>query len=400
MKSRLAPILLVALVALAAVYGCGSPVPAASPPTTLVPPTSTPVAAAASPVPPTATPLPTASRECPGQIPESTRAAVRAMVDRGETVGLVVGIVSPCGIEFYSYGTTAISGEQSVNEDTVFEIGSVGKVFTALLLADMVQRGEVAFDDPIEQYLPVTVTVPTHQGRSITLVDLATHTSGLDPIPANMTPADELNPYADYTVAQMYAALSQTTLVVPPGTAYEYSNLGMGLLGHILSLRSGMSYEELVVARIVDELGMPDTRVALTPGMESRLATGYREGEPFPLWDIPTLAGAGALRSTARDLVTFLAANLGLQESRLYAAMQLTHEPRFPVTSGVQVGLAWHTVTEGGVEIVEHHGATGGYWSYVGFVTQRQTGVVVLTNTFVDIDPIAHELLGASTAHH
>lgn len=346
----------------------------------------------------TDTPVPAAAHaECAGLIPESTKAQVRQYVDQGLNAGIVVGIVAPCGREVYAYGETALSGGQAVDENTVFEIGSIGKTFTALLLADMVQRNEVSFDDPIEQFLPDSVTVPTYNGQSITLIDLATHSSGLPAIPDNLAPADEYNPYADYTVEQMYEALAQIELTRDIGSQYEYSNLGMGLLGHVLSLQSSMSYEELVVARIADELGMPDTRVTLTPGMQDRLATGYREEEPFPLWDNPTLAGAGALRSTVQDMLTFLAANVGLHESRLYEAMQLTHESHYLVNESMRVGLAWHIRTEGDLQIVEHHGATGGYWSFAGFVKDKQTGVVVLTNTFHDVDEIGLDLLRAST---
>lgn len=345
---------------------------------------------------PTATIVPT--DECTGLIPESTKNSLHARVKQGFNVGIVAGIVTPCGSETYSYGMTALSGGQAVDENTIFEIGSIGKLFTALLLADMVERGEVSFDDPIELYLPVGVSVPTYNGRSITLVDLATHTSGLANIPDNISPADEYNPYADYTVEQMYAALSQTELTRDPGLVYEYSNFGMGLLGHILSLRSGMSYEELVVTRITHELGMPDTRVTLSPGMRSRLATGYRDREPFPLWDNPTLAGAGALRSSVRDLLAFLAANMGLSNSRLYTAMQITHAPIFRVDLEMQVGLAWHVRTRGEIQIIEHHGATGGYWGYIGFIQDEQRGVVILTNTYKDIDEIGLRLLEASGA--
>jgi D-alanyl-D-alanine-carboxypeptidase/D-alanyl-D-alanine-endopeptidase len=385
------------LVAIAISTSCTSSAPTEAPLAPTIPSTNTAVAASPSPAA-TVTPQPTV---CPGNselIPESTKSTVHAVVDRGDTVGIVLGIMTPCGSEVYSYGTTTLSGERAVNEETVFEIGSVGKLFTALLLADMVERGDVAFDDPIELYLPSSVKAPTYMGQSITLIDLATHTSGLPSLPDNLNPADELNPYADYTVAQMYEALAQTTLTRKPGSQYEYSNFGMGLLGHILSLRASMSYEELVVTRVADELGMPSTRVTLTPEMQDRLAAGYRGGEPFPLWDLPTLAGAGALRSTVRDLLTFLAANLGLQESRLYTAMQVTHEPRYPAGSGLQVGMAWHTLTRNGLPIVEQHGATGGYWSYVGFIQEQRTGVAMLTNTYLNIDWIAHGLLETRSA--
>jgi CubicO group peptidase (beta-lactamase class C family) len=331
-------------------------------------------------------------------IPEFTKHRVCQNVDLGLNVGIVVGIVAPCGREIYAYGQTTLAGEQTVDENTVFEIGSTGKAFTALLLADMVAHNEVSFDDPIGQYLPNNIILPTRSERPITLIELATHTSGLPAIPDNLAPADELNPYADYAVEQMYEALAQTDLTQATSSQYQYSNFGMGLLGHILSLRSGMSYEELVITRITDELNMPDTRVTLTTGMQSRLATGYREGEPFPLWDNPTLAGAGALRSTVHDLLTFLAANMGLIDSNLYEAMLVTHEPRHHVGDSMQVGLAWHIRTQDDIEIIEHHGATGGYWSFAGFVKDQQIGVVVLSNTFYDIDEIGLNLLSTVAA--
>jgi len=350
----------------------------------------------------TQTAVPTTTPTACGEalISEETKALIRHVVNAGDTVGIVVGVVTPCGREFYSHGTTTLDGGQEVNEETVFEIGSVTKTFTTLLLAEMVEDGEVGLGDRIEGYLPEDVTAPSFWDQSIRLVDLATHTSGLPDIPSNLRPADELNPYADYTVEQMYAALEEYTLPRKPGEVYEYSNWGMGLLGHILALRSGMSYEELVVTRITDELGMPDTRITLTPRMQEHMATGYRDKVPFPLWDIPTLAGAGALRSTARDLLTYLAANMGLQESRLYSAMQVTHQFRHVLNTGnMQIGLGWHIlVLDDGQKIIEHHGGTGGFASYVGMIKEKQTGAVVLTNTFDDFDYIGHELLEIDTA--
>ena len=406
LRAPFSMLLLIMLVLFSASNACtpstlSTPQPTTSVPAMEVPATKThamdhPATATMLPVRPSITPSQTAQDECENLIPNSIKDIVRANVDQGRNVGIVVGIVNPCGSEIFSYGKTALSGGQDVDENTVFEIGSIGKVFTALLLADMLQRGEVSFEDPIETFLPSTVTAPTYNGESIKLIDLATHTSGLDIIPENLSPADENNPYADYTVKQLYEALASTSLDHVIGSEYLYSNLGMGLLGHVLSLQSGLSYEDLVIEWITNELGMPDTRIDLKADMQSRLATGYRDGEPFPLWDIPTLAGAGALRSTVRDMLTFLAANLGLKDTHLYTAMLLTHEPRFPVNDSMQVGLAWHMSRRGKLEIIEHHGATGGYWAFAGFVKEIQTGVVILTNTFQDIDDIGHRLLGAS----
>jgi len=165
------------------------------------------------------------------------------------------------------------------------------------------------------------------------------------------------------------------------------------VLGHVLELRSGMSYEDLVMSRITDVLGMPDTRATLTPDMENRLALGYRDKEVFPFWDNPTLAGAGELRSTVRDLLTYVSANLGLQASDLYDAMQLTHQRFHQADDIYDVGLGWHIHHRSYGEVVEDHGATGGYWCYVGFLEDAQVGVVVLTNTFHSVDPIGLNLL-------
>ncbi|HEX3107684.1 MAG TPA: serine hydrolase, partial [Thermoanaerobaculia bacterium] len=165
-------------------------------------------------------------------------------------VGIVVGVIDPSGRRTVAYTSTK-TAEKPVDANTVFEIGSVTKVFTSLLLADAVQRGEVALTDPVSKYLPPGVKVPERNGKKITLVDLATHTSGLPRMPTNFHPKDPGNPYADYTVAQLYEFLSSYELTRDPGSQYEYSNLGGGLLGHVLALRAGTDYETLVRKRIL-----------------------------------------------------------------------------------------------------------------------------------------------------
>ena len=339
---------------------------------------------------------PLAAAQAP-QISQDVTESVRVRVDNGYNVGIVVGIVSPNGTEYFSYGRTAVSGDQTPDENTVFEIGSITKVFTSILLADMVERGEVAFDDRIDQYLPSTVRSPTRNGQSITLAHLATQTSGLPRMPNNFSPADPDNPFADYSVEQMYDFLSGHTLRRDIGAEYEYSNYGVGLLGHILTLRAGMTYEELVERRITDDLGMADTRITLTAEMGMRLATGHLGAMEVANWDIPTLAGAGALRSTARDMLTFLAANMGLTESRLHSAMKITHESRHQAGSpNMHIGLGWHIRTGGDREVIWHNGGTGGYRSFAGFVREGQIGVVVLTNTSGSADDIGFHLLDPS----
>jgi CubicO group peptidase (beta-lactamase class C family) len=324
------------------------------------------------------------------------RAILQERVDKSKrSVGIVVGLVSSKGSRVISYGKPAQGSNDALDGDTVFELGSITKVFTSLLLADMVERGEVSLNDPISKYLPKTVKAPTRNGREITLLDLATHTSGLPRLPGNMTPKDPNNPYADYTVEQMYEFLSGYQLTRDIGEKYEYSNFGAGLLGHILSLKAGTSYETLVVKRICKPLGMEMTRATLTPQMRARLATGHdRSGKAVANWDIPTLAGAGALRSTANDMLKFLAANLGLTKSKLLPAMQRAQAMQKETgVADLKIGLGWHILSKYGTEIVWHNGGTGGYHTFMGFDKKKGLGVVVLSNSTNDIDDIGRHLL-------
>ena len=276
-----------------------------------------------------------------------------------QSIGIVVGIIEPSGSRMISYGTFAKDDKHPVDGDTVFEIGSITKVFTSLILADMVQRGEVALSDPIAKYLPSEVKVPERDGRQITLEDLSTHTSGLPRMPDNFKPADPDNPYADYTVEQLYNFLSNYTLTRDIGSQFEYSNLGGGLLGHVLARRAGIDYEALVRSRILAPLKMSDTTIKLTPAMQTRLATGHNASmSPVKNWDSATLAGAGALRSTANDMLRFLAANLGYIDSPQAPAMAtMLRERRStgPMPLGnlkMEVGLAWMITTRSNSQAV------------------------------------------------
>lgn len=324
------------------------------------------------------------------------RSILQERVDKSKrNVGIVVGIISDKGSRIISYGKLDQNSAGEVNGDTVFEIGSVTKVFTSVLLADMAERGEVNLNDPISKYLPKTVKVPTRNGGEITLLDLATQTSGLPRLPGNMRPKDPNNPYADYTVEQMYEFLSGYTLTRDIGEKYEYSNFGVGLLGHILALRAGTDYETLVIKRICTPLKMESTRAHLSPQMQARLAIGHDQGGKAVMnWDLPTLAGAGALRSTANDMLKFLAANMGLSKSGLLTAMQKTHAMQ--KSTGIpdlSIGLGWHILSKYGTEIIWHNGGTAGYHSFIGFDKQKGIGVVVLSNSVTDTDDIGFHLL-------
>jgi CubicO group peptidase (beta-lactamase class C family) len=315
-----------------------------------------------------------------------------------QSVGIVVGVIEPGGVRrVVSYGALAKGDSRTLDGDTVFEIGSITKVFTSLLLADAVERHEVALTDPVAKFLPDRVKLPERGGRAITLQDLSTHTSGLPRMPSNFAPKDTSNPYADYSVEDMYQFLAGYRLTREIGAQYEYSNLGGGLLGHALSMRTGMDYEALVRARITGPLGMKRTGIALTPDMRARLASGHSATmQPVANWDLPTLAGAGALRSSTADLLAFLDACLGYTKTPLAPAMAAMLNVRRPTgVDNMQIALGWHVLKTHGRDIVWHNGGTGGYRTFVGFDPAARTGVVVLSNasTAAGPDDIGRHLL-------
>jgi CubicO group peptidase (beta-lactamase class C family) len=212
-----------------------------------------------------------------------------------------------------------------------------------------------------------------------------------------LRPADATNPYADYDAEKLNAFLSGHTLTRDPGERYEYSNLGVGLLGHALALRAGVSYEELVRRRILEPLGMSHTGMTLTPEMQEWMAKGHNQaGAVVPLWDFSALAGAGALRSDMHDMLLFLRANVGEPRTGLERAMRTAHEARAPAGPNMQIGLNWHVRAVGADRIVWHNGGTAGFRTFIGFDPERRVGVVVLTNSAHGADDIGFHLVNAA----
>jgi CubicO group peptidase (beta-lactamase class C family) len=326
---------------------------------------------------------------------DDLRDLLQNRVDRGKAVGMVAGVVDAGGRNVIGCGRIAKDGAEAPGGNTVFEIGSVTKVFTSLLLADMVERGEVRLDTPVAELLPKSVKVPSRNGRQITLLDLSMQSSGLPRIPGNLRPADFMNPYADYTADKLYAFLSGFTLTRDPGEKYEYSNLGAGLLGHALALKAGITYEQLVHRRILEPLGMTSTSVTLSEDQKKRLAAGYSATlRPMKNWDFDALAGCGALRSTVNDMLRFLAANLELTDSPLRPAMRRMRSIRKPTgASDLDIAMAWHIFTKFDHDVVWHNGGTIGYHSFVGFDPAAKKGVVILCNSFYAIEDIGMHTL-------
>lgn len=323
-------------------------------------------------------------------------AIIKQRVDDKRSAGIVVGVIDADGRQrIVSYGDPG-PGQPPLDGNSVFEIGSISKVFTSTVLAQLVQEGKVRLDDPAQKYLPSTVQVPTRNGKAITLGNLAMQNSGLPRLPSNLKPADSANPYADYTVQQMYDFLSSYQLTRDPGAEFEYSNLGVGLLGHILSRATGLSYEELERQRVWAPLGMTNTSITFTPWMKAHLAIGHDpQGQVAANWDLPTLAGAGAIRSTTNDMLKFMDANLHPERGALQRAMAFAHEQRAPA-GNMGIGLNWLIAHAGPDTILWHNGGTGGYRTFIGFEPSRKTGVVVMTNSAGDgADDVGFHILNS-----
>ena len=296
--------------------------------------------------------------------------------------GVTIGIVDHGEKQVFAYGTA--------KPDSIFEIGSITKTFTGLLLAQMVEQGKVKFDEPVRELLPAG-TVAKPAGSEITLLDLATQHSGLPRMPDNFHPADNSDPYVDYRSANLYAFLAKHGVAKPADATFLYSNLGFGLLGQALADRAGVSYSELLHNEITGPLGMKDTVVALSAGQQLRFITGHDAAHhPAHAWDLDALAGAGAIRSTADDMLTYLQANLHPDKlpsaatqtptgKTLPKALTQSHELRADAPPGMRIALAWLYVPDTGS--YWHNGGTGGYSSFAFFNPKADYAVVVLMNT-------------------
>lgn len=301
---------------------------------------------------------------------------------RDNVAGMVAVMIDEGGIRMTSYGSSGVPG-LALNGDAVFEIMSITKVLTSVLLTDMAARGEVAFDDPVAKYLPASVTLHEH-GRPITLLDLATYTSGLPNMPGNLPPNwyDLPNPMGDYTEAQLYEFLSSYVPKYEPGTHYEYANVSFGLLGIALARRAGKSYEELLVERVCNPLGLADTRITLSDEVRRHLVRGHdMDLKATQLWDWPSMPGAGYVRSTANNLTAFVKACMGVGRTPLRAPLaRLIETRKVTPLAGTEVGLGWFISSNGKEEIAWKSGLSAGCNTFIGFSTRRRRGAVLLSN--------------------
>lgn len=300
--------------------------------------------------------------------------------------GVIVAVIDGKKTTLYAAGSTG--NAHKLDRNTVFEIGSVSKTFTATILSDLSMRRLLALDDPVATYLPKTVTVPARGAKTITLLNLATQHSGLPRMPDNFHPKNADDPYAGYMLEDMYAFLSGYKLKRDPGETYEYSNFGVALLGQALARSRNTTYATLLASEVTRPLGMHDTAIVLTASMESRFATGHdADGNVVHAWRLDAFAPAGGIRSTIADMVKYLRCNMG--EDPLGKACVNAQKPRADGPGGNRIGLVWMTGPHG---IIWHNGATGGFRSFIGVSADRKHGVVVLSNG-VPVDDIGMHAL-------
>ncbi|WP_159357450.1 serine hydrolase domain-containing protein [Candidatus Nitrosocosmicus agrestis] len=319
---------------------------------------------------------------------------------------IVVGIITPNGTQVSAYGNISKDNPTPVDGNTAFDIASVTKTFVATVLADLVHQGVVKLSDPLEMYLPSNVTVPSYNGYKITLGDLATHSSGLPYQPTGWIKNKH------YTTPQIYEFLSNSKFEDEPGTVAKYSNLGMGMVGHAMSLKMGVSLGQLIEDRILKVLGMNSTGigmnatgVSIPENIKSKFAIGHIAGNESELMFLPQeVQGAGAIYSTVNDLLKYVSANLGLIDTKINPAMEETHAIRYPFyelqvpfpdpsgnesTPYAYEGLSWFSTTNLGTQVVWHNGGIDGYSSFVGFNPSKQIGLVILCSChFSDVPPI------------
>lgn len=375
-----------------------SPAPAApaNPSPTQPPPTAT----HSPPTPAPPTPSPSPSDSLPAADPHFPAEAVEyaiQLVEQRKVPGIAIGLLTPEGMFYFNYGASTWDSDQAIDEHTLFEIGSITKVFSAILLAHAVEQGLTTLDTPLGELVPEEVSMPAHVDQPVTLKHLVTQRSGLPRMPTNFTPQSTFNPYRDYPRDLMYEFIDGYKLLRPPGSVYEYSNLGFMLLGDLLEGVYEKPYEEIVVEVIASPLEMEDTRTTLSEEQAARFARGHSGEYPVASWDF-ALPGAGALRSTTTDMLRFLQAYLQPGEDALGAAMRLTTQECYETdTYFIEVCLGIHTYTRYGKTLYWHNGQTGGYHSFAGFAPDDGVGVVVLVNSNYNIDELALHLLEAQS---
>ena len=314
-------------------------------------------------------------------------------IQSNTVVGLSIGVIQDGEITEVHLGSTDGKADEP-DGDTLYEIGSVSKVFTGILLGDAVVRGDVKLDQDAQDLLPAGVTMPAGKTRAITLKDMSIHQSGLPRLPDNMPSLQTDNPYSDYTSKLAHEFLSGHKLRREPGVKQEYSNFAVSLLGNMLCSKAGKDFDALMAERITGPLGMTNTRVKLTAEMKARLAKPFGDSDtPSANWDFADMPGAGGIRSTTKDMLKFAQACLKSPDNPTGKAMEMAWKEHHVGGGGeAKMGLGWHFAGDGSTRW--HNGQTGGYHSMLMVNRGLNAAVVVLTNTSTGtVDRLAREVI-------
>jgi len=310
---------------------------------------------------------------------ERVDALAAPYIDNGHIVGMSVGLIVDGEQYTYHYGTTHVGKDRLPDDQTRYEIGSISKTFTGLILARGTVEDYWHYEDPVTQYLPDDIDLPV----AITLAHLSTHTSGLPRMPNDFAPADMTNPYADYDREKLYATLRSIEMESETGTRASYSNLAVGLLGDTMARERGMSYEAMLKELVLEPLGMRHTSTSMGKLEYAHLAGPHNlGGEPDHRWDFKALAGAGAIRSDIGDMLIYAQAQLDPGSTPIPDAIdlaQMRHTAPDGPSLGNGTGLGW--VFMEGEGVLGHSGQTGGFHSFMAFDRPRQMSIVILTNT-------------------
>lgn len=320
---------------------------------------------------------------------------LKELIEQEYLLGASVAYIQSDGeVQYFSFGDP-VRDDFEFNKNTIYEIGSVSKTFTSLILARMVQQGLVSLDTPIDAILPDSVRIEPYDSTGITLLNLATHTSGLPRLPTNFEPKNTANPYASYTIEKLYQFLDNYQISRKPGSKVAYSNVGVGLLGHLLVLKSGMTYKQLLHHYISKPLNMTSTYIEVSERKQSRFAAPYHAGTNAHRWELPpAFVAAGGVRSTVSDLVTYLKAQMGFIDTNFDDAIAMTHEIYFnkSINNLDATALAWFYATKHDT-LIFHGGATGGYRAFIGWNSEAHRGAVILASGATTIADIGMHLL-------
>jgi len=328
-------------------------------------------------------------------INRKTDSVAKKFMARNNSVGIAIGILSDGNFYTYGYGETKKGSNKAPDGRTLFEIGSITKTFTGILLAYFVEQKKLSLDDPINKYLPDSIPAIAFNGKPVTLASLSNHSSGLPRLPGNFWDgADMQNPYKHYDNQKLFQYLKNFQPVREPGAQYEYSNLAVGLLGVILERVSGKSYEQLCREIIWQPLKMNSTRITLVKSDSALVATGHNaQADPNHSWEFISLAAAGAIRSSVNDLLNYARGQFGGSgDLTLHKAIALSHQQTW-TRNQTRVALGWHLISNNGQSYIFHNGQTGGYYTVLLINKETSNAVVMLTNGLVDPMGTAQELM-------